>query len=115
MKEIKAIIQPSGIQKIHDVFHHLKRFPGMGAARLEWFGEHAEERRTIKEELTDFSKRGFIVIVAPDERVDEIIRIIVDCTYTGQPGDGVIWVTPVEKEIRIDEAGNKDKERGTRT
>ncbi len=104
MKEIKAIVQASKLQKIHDAFHHLKGFPGISAVRLDWFGPHEQRPKTAKEELTDFSKKTLIVILATDERVDDIVRILIECTYTGQASDGIIWVTPVEQTIQIDES-----------
>lgn len=104
MKEIKAIVQAAGLQKIHDAFHQLQGFPGISAGRVDWFGPHAYRPKTAKEELTDFSKKALIAILAPDELVEDILRILIDCTYTGQPSDGTIWVTPVEQAIRICDA-----------
>ena len=111
MKEIKAIVQTSRLQKIHDAFHQLPGFPGISATRVDWFGPHADGPKTAKEELTDFAKKTLITVLAPDELVDHIVRIVVDCSYTGQPGDGIIWVTPVEQAIRICEARERSCER----
>jgi nitrogen regulatory protein P-II 1 len=110
MKEIKAIVQTSRLQKIHDAFHHLEGFPGISAARVDWFGPHRQEIKTAKEELTDFAKKTLIAILAPDALVDDIVRILIDCTYTGQPGDGIIWVTAVEQAIRICDARMRSSE-----
>jgi nitrogen regulatory protein P-II 1 len=107
MKEIKAIVQTSRLQKIHDAFHQLPGFPGISAARVDWFGPHPDRPKTPKEELTDFAKKTLITVLAPDDLVDQIVRIVIDCTYTGQPGDGIIWVTPVEQRIRICDAREK--------
>jgi nitrogen regulatory protein P-II 1 len=104
MKEIKAIVQTPKVQKIHDAFHQLPGFPGISATRVDWFGRHADRPKTPREELTDFSKKTLITVLAPDDLVDQIVGIVIDCTYTGQPGDGVIWVTPVEQRIRICDA-----------
>ncbi|HWT83156.1 MAG TPA: P-II family nitrogen regulator [Candidatus Methylomirabilis sp.] len=107
MKEIKAIVQTPKLQKIHDAFHRAPGFPGISAIRADWFGSHADRPKTPKEELTDFAKKTLITLLAPDELVDQIVKIIVDCAYTGQPGDGLIWVTPVEQAIRIRDARGK--------
>jgi nitrogen regulatory protein P-II 1 len=104
MKEIKAVVQASKLQKIHDAFHQLKGFPGISAVRVDWFGPHEDRPKSAKEELTDFSKKTLIAILAPDELVDDIVAILIDCTYTGQAGDGIIWVTTVEQTIRICES-----------
>jgi len=39
--------------------------------------------------------------VVPDEKEDEAIEIIRKNAYTGNIGDGKIFVIPVEKTIRI--------------
>ncbi|HSR11960.1 MAG TPA: P-II family nitrogen regulator [Thermodesulfobacteriota bacterium] len=109
MKEIKAVVQTSKLQKIHDAFHRLTGFPGIVAGRVDWFGPHGKGLRTPKEELTDFSKRTYVVILAEDDRVDDIVKLLIESTYTGQPGDGTIWVTAVEKTIEIGESPPRGK------
>jgi nitrogen regulatory protein P-II 1 len=104
MKEIHAVVQASKVQKIHDTFHQMKGFPGISAARVDWFAPHTARPKTAKEELTDSSKKTLLTILAPDELVENIIGMLVDCTYTGQPSDGVIWVTSAEQVIQICEA-----------
>ena len=97
MKEIKAIIRPSRLHKIREAFRSLPGFPGMSASHVEGCSAHAGEERhdTLKEELTDFSKKVRIEIVAPDEMVPDILRILHHNAHTGQMGDGVLWVTEV--------------------
>jgi len=105
MKEIKAIIQPGKLQKIRDALDALPDFPGMSVSRLEGCSPH--ERRTIahtaREELTDFSPKVRIEIVAPDEKTPEIVNLIRKLAHTGRPGDGVVWVTAVDEFYRITE------------
>ena len=97
MKEIKAIIRPSRLHKIREAFRTLPGFPGMTASHVEGCSAHAGKERhdTLKEELTDFSKKIRIEIVAHDELVPDILRIIHNNAHTGQMGDGVLWVTEV--------------------
>ena len=97
MKEIKAIIRPNRLQKIRDGMRHLQGFPGMTISHVEGCSGHAgvEKHDTLKEELTDFTKKIRIEIVAPDEMVDEIVKSIHAAAFTGQDGDGVLWVAEV--------------------
>lgn len=103
MKEIKAIIRPTRLHKIRDAFRTLPGFPGMSISHVEGCSAHAgaEQHDTLKEELTDFTKKLRIEIVAPDEMVPDILRIIHLNAHTGQTGDGVLWVTEVNKFIRM--------------
>jgi nitrogen regulatory protein P-II 1 len=103
MKEIKAIVRPTRLNKIRDAFRVLPGFPGMSISQMEGCSGHAvaEQRGTLKKELTDFSKKVRIEIVAPDEMLADILRIIRQNAYTGQAGDGVLWVTEVGEFYRL--------------
>ena len=69
----------------------------MTIAHVEGCSAHAGEEKhdTLKEELTDFTRKVRIEIVAPDEMVAEVLRVIHASAHTGQTGDGVVWVTEV--------------------
>lgn len=97
MKEIKAIIRPSKLHKVRDAFRLLPGFPGMNICHVEGCSAHSGEEHhdTLKEELTDFSKKLRIEIVAPDELLADIVAIIHRHAHTGKTGDGVLWVTDV--------------------
>ncbi len=103
MKEIKAIVRPSRLHKIRDAFRQLPGFPGMNVSHVEGCSAHvgAERHDTLKEELTDFTKKIRIEIVAPDEMVPDILRILHRNAHTGQTGDGVLWVTEVGEFVRL--------------
>ncbi|MDO8347126.1 MAG: P-II family nitrogen regulator [Rugosibacter sp.] len=103
MKEIKAIVRPSKLHKIRDAFRQLPGFPGMNVSHVEGCSAHAgaEQHDTLKEELTDFTKKLRIEIVAPDEMLADILSIIQRVAHTGQAGDGVLWVTEVQEFRRL--------------
>lgn len=103
MKEIKAIVQPGRLGKIRDAFRGLPGFPGMNISRVQGCSQHfgVERHASVREELTDFSDKVRIEIVAPDELVADIVRIIHVNAYSGQAGDGVLWVTAVEEFHRL--------------
>jgi nitrogen regulatory protein P-II 1 len=103
MKEIKAIVRPAKLQKIRDAFRLLKGFPGMNISTVEGCSAHTgiERSDSLKDELTDFTKKLRIEIIAPDEMLDEILSIIHRTAHTGQTGDGVLWVTEVHEFTRL--------------
>ncbi|MET1083234.1 MAG: P-II family nitrogen regulator [Burkholderiales bacterium] len=104
MKEIKAVIQPSKLTRIRSAFRHVKDFPGMTVTKVEGCGRDAHHaRKTIREELTEFSPKVRIEIVAPDHLVVGILQILVEVAGTGQRGDGIVWVTEAERMIRLAE------------
>ncbi|HQR51863.1 MAG TPA: P-II family nitrogen regulator [Burkholderiales bacterium] len=102
MKEIKAVVQPSRVPKIRRAFRHVKDFPGMTVIRVEGCSRSTDaERKSIREELTEFSPKVRIEIVAPDEMVEGILQVLVEVSSTGQRGDGIVWITDAERMIRI--------------
>jgi nitrogen regulatory protein P-II 1 len=105
MKEIKAVIPPARLPRVREAFRHMHDFPGMTVLKAEGSGYHPDKPNPpgIKSELTDYSARVRIEIVAPDDKVDELVRIIRETCHTGRPGDGVVWVTPVDSFRRIRE------------
>lgn len=111
MKEIKAIIQPQRLTKLRDAFREMPGFPGMSVSRAEGCGprEEAETGRGLREELADFSPKVRIEIVAPDDRVDDIVSLIHAHTHTGRQGDGILWVTEVASFRRIKSDGAEDE------
>lgn len=97
MKEIKAVIQPHRLSRLRQALRGMKGFPGMTVVRAEGCSsqEGSEFDNNLVSELTEFSVKVRIEIVAPDEKVEEIVKIVRDIGHTGQKGDGVVWVTDV--------------------
>ncbi len=104
MKEIKAIVQPHRLAKIRSAFRHIKEFPGMTISNVEGCGQYlAKPKLGIREELTDYSPKVRIEIIVHDDLVEGILQILVEVAHTGQLGDGLVWVTSVERMIKLSE------------
>lgn len=105
MKEIKAVIQPGRLSRLREAVRRLPDFPGMTVSRAEGSGYHPQKPASagIKGELTDFSAKVRIEIVAPDEQVEALCALVREACHTGQAGDGVVWVVPVERFGRLRE------------
>lgn len=105
MKEIKAIIHPSRLARLREQFRKFPDFPGMTVTHAEGSGYHPRKPHAagIKGELTESSKTVRIELAVPDEAVDRLIAIVHGVCHTGRAGDGVVWVTPVERFHRLRE------------
>ena len=104
MKEIKGIIQPGKLEALREALAALPDFPGMSIQRAEGCGpasDRTSQPASIKQDLTDFSRKVRIEIIAPDAMVESILATIREVTRTGRMGDGIVWVTPVETFARI--------------
>ena len=102
MKRIEAIIKPF---KLDDVRQALTSIgvTGMTVTEVKGFGRqkgHTELYRGA-EYVVDFLPKIRIETVVADERVDACIDAIVRGARTGKIGDGKIFVTPVERVVRV--------------
>ncbi len=98
MKEIKAVIRPGKLAALREVLRHVAGFPGMTVSKAE--GCSAPSRHlphNIKEELTDFTPKIRVEIVADDTVAPVLFDHIVNIANTGHIGDGIVWMTGVER------------------
>ena len=98
MKEVKAVIRPNKLAALRDALRQIPGFPGMTITKAE--GCSAPSRHTphnIKEELTDYTPKVRIEIVVDDDLAEVIVDRIISIATTGHIGDGLVWVTPVER------------------
>ncbi len=107
MKEVKAVIQPHKLARLRAALFQLPGFNGMTVSRVEGMsrpGGPGDGPRTLKEELTDYSGKTLITIVADDETAGPIAALIGEVATTGQKGDGLVWIVPVEGVLRVRDA-----------
>ncbi len=102
MKKIEAIIKPFRLDEVKDALHEVGIL-GMTATEVKGFGRqkgHTEIYRGA-EYVVDFLPKLKLEIAVSDDRVDEVVSIILEAAGTGKIGDGKIFVTPLEEVIRI--------------
>ena len=83
----------------------------MTVCEVKGFGRqkgHTELYRGA-EYMVDFLPKVKLDIVTADEDVDRAIEVIVKTAQTGKIGDGKIFVTEVERVVRI-RTGEEDEE-----
>lgn len=56
-----------------------------------------------------FVPKKMLTIVVQDEKLDSVVKTIVSVNQSGKPGDGKIFVSPVESSIRV-RTGERDEE-----
>lgn len=110
MKRIIAVIR---VEKFDDVKNALDKlgYPGMTRSMVEGHGKQKgvkqQFRGTVYE--VEFSSKMKIELVVPDKDVDNIVEAIVKNARTGEVGDGKIFISPIERVIRV-RTGEKDDE-----
>jgi len=102
MKLITAIIKPF---KLDDVKDALKAagITGITVEEVRGFGRQGGHTETYRgaEYKIDFVPKVSMSIVVADESVDSVVDTIVASAATGKIGDGKIWVTDVDRLVRI--------------
>lgn len=102
MKEIRAIIRPRTVEKLKDTLSAID-VKGMTVSQVMGCGNQKgwkEYYRGTQVE-TNMLPKVRISIVVPDDKVDSTIEAIISVARTGEVGDGKIFVTNVERVVRI--------------
>ena len=108
MKKIEAIIKPFKLDDVREALSEIG-ITGMTAIEVKGFGRqkgHTELYRGA-EYVVDFLPKVRIEIVVMEDQVERCIESITDSARTGKIGDGKIFVTNVEKVVRI-RTGERD-------
>lgn len=102
MKLVTAIIKP---HKLDDVKAALKDagITGMTVEEVKGFGRQGGKTEVYRgaEYVVDLLPKVRIEAVVADGRADEVADLIVEAARTGKIGDGKVWVTTVDRIIRI--------------
>jgi len=102
MKKIQAIIKPFKLDDVREALSEIG-INGMTVSEVKGFGRqkgHTELYRGA-EYMVDFLPKVKLEIVLDDSKVDDCIEKIVGAAKTGKIGDGKIFITDVERAIRI--------------
>ena len=101
MKKIEAIIRRTKFDDVKDA---------LLAADIEWFSYYEVrgvgkmcEARIYRGVAYDTSsiERMLLSIVVRDKNVEKTVQAVTKAAYTGEIGDGRIFIIPVEDSIRI--------------
>jgi len=102
MKKIEAIIKPFKLEDVKDALTAME-ITGMTVSEVKGYGRqqgHSELYRGA-EYVVDFLPKIKIDIIVNEDDVDAAVKAIVDSAKTGKIGDGKIFVSSVDRVIRI--------------
>ena len=102
MKMIMAIIKPFKLDDVREALAEAG-VTGITVTEVKGFGRqkgHTELYRGA-EYVVDFLPKVKIEVVVASEDADRCVDAIVTAARTGKIGDGKIFVTPVERVVRI--------------
>ena len=110
MKEVKAIVQPFMVEEI---LHRLEALdvPGLTLSEVRGWGRSraVDTAESVQEAGHAFARKTKLEIVVADDECERVVEVIATAARTGRPGDGKIFVLPVESAIRI-RTGERDEQ-----
>jgi len=109
MKKIDAIIKPFKLDDVREALSAIG-VTGMTATEVKGFGRqkgHTELYRGA-EYVVDFLPKVKIEIVVRNDQLEDCIEAITHAARTGKIGDGKIFVSAVDRVVRI-RTGEQDE------
>ncbi|HWT49669.1 MAG TPA: P-II family nitrogen regulator [Mycobacterium sp.] len=108
MKLITAIVKPFTLD---DVRHAVESVGvlGLTVTEVQGYGRqrgHTEVYRGA-EYAVEFVPKVCVEVLVDEEFADRVVEAIIGAARTGKIGDGKVWVSPVDKVIRI-RTGERD-------
>ena len=102
MKLITAVIKPFKLDEVKDALK-AAGVTGITVAEVRGFGRQGGHTETYRgaEYKIDFVPKVSLEIVIDDDRVDDVVDTIATAARTDKIGDGKIWVTGVDRVVRI--------------
>ncbi len=108
MKKIEAYIRPERMEDVREILDSLK-LNGLSITQVMGCGNQKGWKEFVRGTEIDYNFLPKIKIetVVSDDKADAVINGIIEKVYTGEYGDGKIFVYEVADAIRI-----RTKERG---
>ena len=109
MKQITAILKPFKLDDVREALAEVG-VTGLTVTEVKGFGRqkgHTELYRGA-EYVVDFLPKMKVEVVVNEKDVDRCVDAIVSAARTGKIGDGKIFVTNVERVVRI-RTGEEDE------
>ena len=102
MKLITAVIKPFKLDEVKDALK-AAGIAGMTVGEVRGFGRQGGHTETYRgaEYQIDFVPKVVLEAVVDDSQADLVVDTIAKAASTGKIGDGKIWVTEVDRVMRI--------------
>jgi nitrogen regulatory protein PII 1 len=98
MKMIRAIVRPEMVEKVVDA---LDESGFVAMTKMEVIGRGKQKGIQLENIYYDEIPKTMLLLVAEDNQTDKIVEIISDSSFTGNFGDGKIFVSPVDEAYTV--------------
>jgi len=99
---VTAVIKPFALDGVKDALKAID-VQGLTVTEVKGFGRQSGHTETYRgaEYAIDFVPKVKLDVLVPTERAEKVIETIQGAAQTGKIGDGKIWVTTVDRVVRI--------------
>ena len=103
MKEVKAVIQPFKLGEVIDALQTLPNIQGITVLRATGFGRRRSGSglEVPASGSVNYVAKEMLLVVVPDDMVEPVLEVIQKHAHTGNYGDGLAFVTPVDEAVRL--------------
>lgn len=107
---VTAVIKPHKLEEVKDALRGIGVL-GLTITEVKGFGRQGGHTETYRgaEYTVDFLPKIKLEVICDTSEADKIVDTIVDAAQTGKIGDGKIWVTSVDRLVRV-RTGERDTE-----
>jgi nitrogen regulatory protein PII 1 len=98
MKMVRAIVRP---EKVENVVDSLDEAGFAALTKMEVIGRGKQKGIQLENIYYDEIPKTMLIVVAEDEQTKKIVEIITESSFTGNFGDGKIFISPVDDPYTV--------------
>jgi nitrogen regulatory protein PII len=103
MKLVLAFVNPEKLWELKKRLFEIKA-PGISVDQVMGIGKPLARMADMMERhgaIPKFFPKIRVEVVVPDDHVEGVLQAIREVCYTGNPGDGKVFVLPVDDALRV--------------
>jgi nitrogen regulatory protein P-II 1 len=99
---VTAVIKPFKLEEVKDALKGIG-ITGITVNEVKGFGRQGGHTETYRgsEYTVDFLPKVCVEVLCDTADADKVVDTIADAARTGKIGDGKIWVTAVDRVVRV--------------
>ena len=105
MKMVTAYFQPFVTDKVIGALQDIPEVPGVSLVEVRGFGRGRGKREfaalAVQSSEYNTLRKVRIETIIPDQLENQVVETIRKAAFTGRHGDGKIYVTEVQRAVRI--------------
>jgi nitrogen regulatory protein PII 1 len=98
MKMIRAILRPDKVEEVVDT---LSDAGYVALTKMDVIGRGKQKGIQLDNIYYDELPKVMLMLVVPTEKTDQVLEIINEKAYTGNFGDGKVFISPVEEAYTV--------------